>query len=98
MCSHYHVAGIVTSQNEVPQLRLVGSPSPAHLDPTIYRSDAGAVISNSGPVGTGSNSLDMLSVAIKIQLDETSATNLKVCTQAWIVMTNMQMREIKTLS
>ncbi|PSN53370.1 hypothetical protein C0J52_03803 [Blattella germanica] len=69
--------GLVASQNEVPQLRFLGTPPPAHLDPTIYRSDPGAVVGTSGPVGTGSsNSLDMLTVAIKVQVDE-AASNLK---------------------
>jgi hypothetical protein len=69
--------GLVATPYETPQLRMVGSPPPSHLDPTIYRSEEGASVGTSGPVGTGSNSLDMLAVAIKIQVDD-SIHNLKV--------------------
>jgi hypothetical protein len=67
--------GLVATPYETPLLRMVGSPPPTHLDPTIYRSEGGA----SGPIGTGNsnNSLDMLAVAIKIQVDD-SVHNLKV--------------------
>lgn len=69
--------GLVATSYETPQLRIVGSPPPSHLDPTIYRSEGGASVGTSGPVGTGNNSLDMLAVAIKIQVDD-SVHNLKV--------------------
>lgn len=73
------ITGLVATPYETPHLKMVGSPPPSHLDPTIYRSEAGAVVGSSGPVGTGSssNSLDMLTVAIKIQMDDT-VHNLKV--------------------
>lgn len=43
---------------------------------TIYRSEPGAAVSSTGIVGTGANSLDMLSVAVKIDIDD--RTHLKV--------------------
>ncbi|XP_066992632.2 autophagy-related protein 2 homolog A [Anabrus simplex] len=67
----YH-NGLVPTPFDTPSLRMVGSAPPSHLDPTIYKSETGAVISQGGVVGTGSNnSLDMLAVAIKIQMDDT---------------------------
>lgn len=71
--------GLVATPYETPQLRMVGSPPPTHLDPTIYRSEGGASVGTSGPIGTGNsnNSLDMLTVAIKVQVDD-SVHNLKV--------------------
>ncbi|XP_021929227.1 autophagy-related protein 2 homolog B-like isoform X2 [Zootermopsis nevadensis] len=75
--SFYH-NGLVATPYETPHLKMVGTPPPSHLDPTIYHSEAGAVIGSSEPVGTGnsSDSLDMLTVAIKIQVDD-SVHNLK---------------------
>lgn len=67
---------------ETSHLKMVGTPPPAHLDPTIYRSEAGAVVGSSGPVGTG-NSLDMLSVAIRVQVDD-SVHNLKVIQSTYV--------------
>jgi hypothetical protein len=71
--------GLVATPYETPQLRMVGSPPPSHLDPTIYRSERGASVGTSIPAGTGNsiNSVDMLAVAIKIQMDD-SVHNLKV--------------------
>jgi hypothetical protein len=75
------VTGLVATPYETPHLKLVGSAPPPHLSATIYRSEAGTIVGTSGPVGTGSsnNSLDMLAVAIKIEVDD-SVHNLKVKT------------------
>lgn len=75
----YVVTGLVATSYESPHLKSVGSPPPPHLNATIYRSEAGAVVGTSGPVGTGSsnNSSDMLAVAIRIEVDD-SIRNLKV--------------------
>lgn len=75
--SFYH-NGLVATSYETPHLKLVGFPPPPHLNATIYRSEAGAVVGTSGPVGTGSsnNSSDMLAVAIRIEVDD-SIRNLK---------------------
>jgi len=73
------VTGLVATSYETPHLKSVGSPPPPHLNATIYRSEAGAVVGTSGPVGTGNsnNSSDMLAVAIRIEVDD-SVRNLKV--------------------
>ncbi|CAH1792670.1 unnamed protein product [Owenia fusiformis] len=42
---------------------------PSHLDPTIYLSDPGVATKLSGTVGTQGESMDMLTVALKINLD-----------------------------
>nr|CAD7434456.1 unnamed protein product [Timema monikensis] len=52
-------------------MKLVGSNSCSNLDRTIYRSDCGSLIKH-----TGNNKLDMLTVSIRIQADETTH-NLK---------------------
>lgn len=69
--------GLVTTPVGPLPLRCIGSPPPSHLEPTIYRSDTGANLDQQLTVGTGANSLDMLTVAIKIQVDE-NLLNLKV--------------------
>lgn len=73
------ITGLVPTLYETAHLKSVGSPAPPHLNATIYRSEAGAVVGTSGPVGTGSsnNSSDMLAVAIRIEVDD-SVRNLKV--------------------
>ena len=43
--------------------------APPHLEPTICHSDNGVVTKFPAPVGTGGDSLHMLSVAIKISKD-----------------------------
>ncbi|XP_069689778.1 autophagy-related protein 2 homolog B isoform X2 [Periplaneta americana] len=74
--SFYH-NGLVATSYETPNLKLVGTPPPSHLEPTIYRSDSGVMVGTAVQVGSGSNSsLDMLAVAIKIQVDD-SLHNLK---------------------
>ena len=42
---------------------------PSHLHPTIYMSEPGVQTKLSGQVGQGPDSLDMLSIAIKIKND-----------------------------
>lgn len=73
------VTGLVATSCETPRLKSVGSAPAPHLNATIYRSEAGAVVGTSAPVGTGSSnsSSDMLAVAIRIEVDD-SVRNLKV--------------------
>ena len=72
-------AGIAPVPTTCPTLRPVGVSPGAHLIPTMYRSETGVLAAgNSSSVGVGSkNSLDMVTVALRIQLDE-GAHHLKV--------------------
>lgn len=49
---------------------------PTHLQPTIYLSEPGVATKLAGQVGAGGDSLDMLSVALKIKVD--TFRNIKV--------------------
>ncbi|KAI8514937.1 Autophagy protein [Branchiostoma belcheri] len=50
---------------------------PDQLDPLIYRSDSGVYTSLAGLVGTGGDSLNMLSVGVRITLDTEKAETVK---------------------
>ncbi|XP_066279882.1 autophagy-related protein 2 homolog B-like isoform X2 [Branchiostoma lanceolatum] len=50
---------------------------PDQLDPLIYRSDSGVYTSLAGLVGTGGESLNMLSVGVRITLDTEKAETVK---------------------
>ncbi|XP_049811820.1 autophagy-related protein 2 homolog A [Schistocerca nitens] len=65
----YH-SGLVRTPTIAPPLRMYGSPPPSHLDLTIYKSEGEALVNHSAAGG------DMLTMAIKIQLDD-SILNLK---------------------
>uniref|UniRef100_T1JN27 Autophagy-related protein 2 n=1 Tax=Strigamia maritima TaxID=126957 RepID=T1JN27_STRMM len=60
---------------EYPQLQNIAMSDVAHLFPTVYHSQPGLFTKLSGCVGTGRDSLDMVSMAIKVNLDQ--STNIK---------------------
>nr|QSV39518.1 autophagy associated protein [Locusta migratoria] len=75
VCLQVHQAtfyhnGLVRTPTVAPPLRMFGSPPPSHLDLTIYKSNREALVNHSAAGG------DMLTMAIKIQLDD-SILNLK---------------------
>lgn len=67
----YH-NGIGPVPTSCPSLFTVGAMPGAHLFPTLYRSENGVLAANtSASVGVGSrNSLDMVTVALRIQIEE----------------------------
>ena len=49
---------------------------PDHLVPTMYLSDRGVETSLTGQVGTGGDTMDMLSLAVQVKID--LVTNVEV--------------------
>ncbi|KAE8748880.1 hypothetical protein FOCC_FOCC004474 [Frankliniella occidentalis] len=66
--------GIAPVPTSCPSLYPVGASPGAHLFPTMYRSESGVLsATTNSSVGTGSrNSLDMVTVALRIQIEEGS--------------------------
>lgn len=66
--------GIAPAPATCPALHPIGAAPGAHLFPTMYRSEKGVLSATcSQSVGTGSkNSLDMITVALRIQIEEGS--------------------------
>uniref|UniRef100_A0A1B6D799 Autophagy-related protein 2 n=1 Tax=Clastoptera arizonana TaxID=38151 RepID=A0A1B6D799_9HEMI len=66
----------VTSQ----RINTFSTKIPSHLEAVIYRTDRGAIIhNNTTPIGTGlNNSLDMLSVSIRSQMNEERVKKVRV--------------------
>lgn len=59
-----------------PKVDRVSMKYPTGMDPTLYRSESGVYTKMSGQVGAGGDSLDMLRVAVKLNLD--TYRNIKV--------------------
>ena len=69
--------GCVDIPTTWPIVERAGIGIPSHLHPTIYMSEPGVHTKLSGQVGLGPDSMDMLSVAIKIKNDR--PRSVKVC-------------------
>ncbi|XP_014663890.1 PREDICTED: autophagy-related protein 2 homolog B-like isoform X2 [Priapulus caudatus] len=59
----------VSNSTPCPKLERVTMKYPTGMDPTLYKSESGVHTKLSGQVGSGGDSLDMLSVALKLNLD-----------------------------
>jgi hypothetical protein len=62
-------SGSMNTPSPPTSIGRASSAPPNHLHPTIYLSEPGVATKLSGQVGAGSDSMDMLSVAVKIKMD-----------------------------
>ncbi|ELU17929.1 hypothetical protein CAPTEDRAFT_154368 [Capitella teleta] len=74
MCIQAHNAALYHcgDMNTTPPPTKIGRATmapPTHLQPTIYLSEPGVATKLNGQVGAGAESMDMLSVALKIKMD-----------------------------
>ncbi|XP_074651009.1 autophagy-related protein 2 homolog B-like [Tubulanus polymorphus] len=67
--------GNVDIVKEIPVIERASLARPSYLEPTIYPSEPGVYTKLSGSVGMGGDSLDMLSIAMKISME--SFSNVK---------------------